>query len=102
MNVPLLPDGFGPVEAYGWPLSVLVVSAAMVGTVVSDFTGGTTLLPLASLLIGTVTGALALRLTLWPLAPGFHPLALVGVRETLSVFTAIYLMFAFVSQKGRS
>ena len=94
INLPMMPKGLPLTESYFWPLATAVVALFYVASTVMDLLRGTGFLRFAALAMALLTGTLGLRLALLPLLPGLDPLALIGVREVLGLFTVFYGGFA--------
>ena len=90
INLPMMPKGLPWFESYFWPLATALVALLYVAFTLLDLRRDTHYLRFAALGMAVLMGALGLRLALLPLLPGLSPLALVGVREVLAIFTVLY------------
>lgn len=95
INLPLMPDGLAAQEAWAWPICLALACLWLVGAIAMDALRGGQRSHLPAAALATLTLALALRLWVLPVRPSASPLALVGVREILTLFAACYTAFAW-------
>ena len=94
LNFPLLPGILTAPEGYAWPALIVLACLWLAVAIVLGLLRATTPDALPAAVMAALTLGLALRLWLLPIGTPPSPLALVGVREILSIFAACYAAFA--------
>lgn len=102
INMPFMPDGMVMAEGLFWPAAIVIATGAFGIAALADKRRGTSWLAVAALALGILTGGLGLRLLLLPLLKTASPLTLIGLREILGIFAALYLGFAWMVWRQRT
>ena len=95
-NIPIARAGLGVTESHAWPLLVAAACVIFGATEITDLLRRSRFACVGAALLGVLTAALALRLTVLPLGDTLSPTTLTGVPEGLGIFAAIYFIYVLL------
>ncbi|MCB1883158.1 MAG: hypothetical protein KDG89_04030 [Geminicoccaceae bacterium] len=95
INLPLMPGILTVPESWIWPFCLALACLWLATAIALDTLRGGHRAGVPAAALAALTLALALRLWLLPIGTPASPLALVGVREILTLFAACFAAFAW-------